>query len=81
MATLVATNFILLPVRSNLITPVSSSLGLRRIAPDTHMDQARGSTALATALAALPPQKNIGVAIRPRGLSQICGYRYSGSNP
>lgn len=27
MATLVATNFILLPVRSNLITPVSSSLG------------------------------------------------------
>ena len=55
---------------------------LRRIAPDTHQDQACGSTAFApTALAALPPQKNIGAAMRPKGISQVCGYRDSGTNP
>jgi len=39
---------------------------LRRIAPDTHQDQANDE-ALPFALAALPPQKNVGAAARPRG--------------
>jgi len=39
---------------------------LRRIAPDTHQDQANDD-ALLLALAALPPQKNVGAAARPMG--------------
>jgi hypothetical protein len=39
---------------------------LRRIAPDTHQDQASSDT-LPDALAALPPQKNDGAAARPMG--------------
>jgi hypothetical protein len=39
---------------------------LRRIAPDTHQDQASSDT-LPDALAALPPQKNVGAAARPMG--------------
>lgn len=39
---------------------------LRRIAPDTHQDQA-SSDELPVALAALPPPKNVGAAARPMG--------------
>ena len=39
---------------------------LRRIAPDTHQDQAN-SDELPFALAAWPPQKNVGAAARPMG--------------
>jgi len=39
---------------------------LRRIAPDTHQDQASGDE-LPVALAAWPPQKNVGAAARPMG--------------
>lgn len=36
---------------------------------------------LPVALAALPPQKNVGAATRPVGSSQTRGYRLSGANP
>ena len=36
---------------------------------------------LPVALAALPPQKNVGAATRPMGSSQTRGYRSGGANP
>jgi len=56
------------------------NIWLRRIAPDTHRDQANGDR-LPIALAASPPQKNFGAAMRPRGLSHSRGCRYVGANP
>jgi hypothetical protein len=38
---------------------------LRRIAPDTHQDQAIGVQRLPVALVASPPEKNVGAAMRP----------------
>lgn len=53
---------------------------LRRIAPDTHMDQAFGFDAFASALTATPSQKNIGTAMCPMGLSHFNGCQQVGSN-
>lgn len=44
------------------------------------MDQAI-SNVLPIALAAMPPQKNVGAATVSNGLSQSSGYRFFGSNP
>ncbi|MGF6292702.1 hypothetical protein QFZ98_004563 [Paraburkholderia youngii] len=55
-------------------------LWLRRIAPDTHVDQAGGEKQ-PVALAAMPPRKNVGTAMRPRGLCKFEGCLYSGANP
>ena len=48
--------------------------GCERIAPVTHQDQASGGAA-AFALAAWPPQKNVGAASRPMDFAQTHGYR------
>ena len=48
---------------------------LRRIAPDTHEDQANGAQQLPIALVALPPQKNVGAATRPLGSHRTDGCR------
>src|ERR1019366_523371 len=56
------------------------SMWLRRIAPDTHQDQASGD-ALPVALAASPPQKNVGAATSPMGSSHSRGCRCAGANP
>jgi hypothetical protein len=53
---------------------------LRRIAPDTHQDQANDDD-LPPTLAASPPQKNVGTAKCPRGSSQTHGCRFPGANP
>jgi hypothetical protein len=54
---------------------------LRRIAPDTHQDQAIGLHRLPVALVALPPQKNFGAAMRPLGSHNTRGCQISGTSP
>jgi hypothetical protein len=54
--------------------------GCERIAPDTHQDQAiSGGTAFA--LAALPPQKNVGAASCPIGAFTDLWLPISGASP
>ena len=49
-----------------------------RIAPDTHQDQASARPGLA--LAARPPQKNVGTAPHPKEFHSIHGCRLAGAN-
>lgn len=64
--------------------PLIASVSSRHGCDESHQTPIRiKPTAmwLPTALAALPPQKNVGTATRPRVISQFRGCRLSGANP
>lgn len=54
---------------------------LRRIAPDTHLDQARGVTAFAISPDDLVVPEELKCRHASKGLSQLYGYRYLSTNP
>src|SRR5260221_10146233 len=62
------------------ITPVSSLHGCDE-SRQTPIRIKRPAMTLPVALAASPPQKNVGAATRPRGSSQTRGCRSFGANP
>jgi hypothetical protein len=62
------------------ITPVSSFHGCDE-SRQTPIRIKRATMKLPVALAASPPQKNVGAAPRPMGSSQTRGCRLPGANP
>ena len=62
------------------ITPVSSNHGYDE-SRQTPIRIKRVAMKLPVALAASPPQKNVGAATRPMGSSQTRGCRFPGANP
>jgi len=62
------------------ITPVSSNHGCDE-SRQTPIRIKRAAMNQPVALAASPPQKNVGAAPCPMGSSQTRGYRFPGANP
>jgi hypothetical protein len=62
------------------ITPVSSNHGCDE-SRQTPIRIKRTAMKLPVALAASPPQKNVGAATRPMGSSQTRGCQFLGANP
>lgn len=62
------------------ITPVSSIHGCDE-SRQTPIRIKRAAVKWPVALAASPPQKNVGAATRPMGSSQTRGCRFPGANP
>jgi hypothetical protein len=54
---------------------------LRRIAPDTHLDLACGSTIFANSPSGVAAPEEHRCRHASKELSQFCGYLYSGTNP
>jgi hypothetical protein len=81
MATLVATD-LNLSTRSQLLNHARFFKSwLRRIAPDTHLDQACCLIAFANSPSGIAAPEELQCRHASKGLSQLYGYRYLSTNP